>query len=889
MRIFLIKFLSDEVLSSAILRDHLDRCASVSADLQQKLRLLTSEWKVLKSREEIQAANPATENINDRNGGGEFGSDALPSVILSDGQEIGRLSSRSNCISSSAANFLQLEDGQHLNGSNNYNKQQSWSFGSLPDKACPSNSIQIIKAYDTIGQLSYQQPVKDHSPASQSLSFHTRLSKRGDNCQHDISLSTPQQNSNFNGEISWSNLNSQASNHGSCNGSVLSSSQVIPGRSSSDTIGSHVAECVPSMHVNFSQAHNCETSSLLKNEISCLQNSIATLESELFKVSVRKEFMGRDSAGRLYWVFGSLGTSAGGVVNGSLTAQQSKVKDLGGSTENNSRVRNSYLFAVESPSSSRGLSFSNMCAAEKNMESPVSSSWSYYQSDAEIEELVGWLTNNDARERELRESILHWHQNKLTDSNDAKNHFQDEIQQSPLNSSISGKSLDSNFLGTNAVTALEKKFGCFQVLANNIPEQQGYKAEETCQDRMYRCECLEPLWPSKHHCFSCHRTFSTCEDLDEHSNGTCSPSLPVPECSQVNGDPSKHKRIRTETSFEKSSDLRIVKASKSENHKSRSCFSEKNDPACPFDFEEIRTKFVTQNLLKDVVKEVGLIGSNGTPSFVPKISPYLVDPALSLVPAMKNEDSSSNASKDLKNQQAKRKANITDALNTGHIANRLFKRPENGMDEDPSKVDRSNSKCMGGKDQLSSTKKMLRGGKFAIIRESSLRPLVGRVSAILMRLKINLLDMDAALPEEALRPSRANSEKRCIWRAFVKSAESIHEMSQATIVLEDMIKTAYLRNDWCYWSSPSASAKISTLSALALRICTLDAAIIYEKTVPCQDPSEICKSIRESLSISSLANLRPSSARLRKALNSDPADCSKLKSRSSKRRKDSGG
>lgn len=114
-------------------------------------------------------------------------------------------------------------------------------------------------------------------------------------------------------------------------------------------------------------------------------------------------------------------------------------------------------------------------------------------------------------------------------------------------------------------------------------------------------------------------------------------------------------------------------------------------------------------------------------------------------------------------------------------------------------------------------------------------------------------------------------------------------MSQATIVLEDMIKTAYLRNDWCYWSSPSAAAKISTLSALALRICTLDAAIIYEKTVPSQDPSEICKSSRESPSNSSLANLRPSSARLRKALNSDPADCSKLKSRSSKRRKDSGG
>lgn len=113
-------------------------------------------------------------------------------------------------------------------------------------------------------------------------------------------------------------------------------------------------------------------------------------------------------------------------------------------------------------------------------------------------------------------------------------------------------------------------------------------------------------------------------------------------------------------------------------------------------------------------------------------------------------------------------------------------------------------------------------------------------------------------------------------------------MSQATIVLEDMIKAVYLRNDWWYWSSPTAAVKISTLSALALRICTLDAAILYEKTVPVEeDPSEICKAGGESPT-SSLANVTRSSPRLHKALNSDPVDCSKLKSRSSKRRRDLG-
>lgn len=63
------------------------------------------------------------------------------------------------------------------------------------------------------------------------------------------------------------------------------------------------------------------------------------------------------------------------------------------------------------------------------------------------------------------------------------------------------------------------------------------------------------------------------------------------------------------------------------------------------------------------------------------------------------------------------------------------------------------------------------------IPESSLRRLVGRVTHILRQLKINLLDMDAALPDEALRPSMAHLEKRSAWRAFVKSAGSIYEVS----------------------------------------------------------------------------------------------------------------
>ena len=56
--------------------------------------------------------------------------------------------------------------------------------------------------------------------------------------------------------------------------------------------------------------------------------------------------------------------------------------------------------------------------------------------------------------------------------------------------------------------------------------------------------------------------------------------------------------------------------------------------------------------------------------------------------------------------------------------------------------------------------------------------------------------MNVVLPEDVLRLSRADLEEGLVWRAFVKSAETIFEMVQATIVLEDKIKTEYLMNGW---------------------------------------------------------------------------------------------
>ncbi|RZC49730.1 hypothetical protein C5167_018160 [Papaver somniferum] len=133
---------------------------------------------------------------------------------------------------------------------------------------------------------------------------------------------------------------------------------------------------------------------------------------------------------------------------------------------------------------------------------------------------------------------------------------------------------------------------------------------------------------------------------------------------------------------------------------------------------------------KELVKGIGLIGSDGIPSLVPSTSLYLHDPTLIL-----------------------------------NIVQR--KEAEKG----------TRCNIMEEKDPESSKKKTpAPKGPSCAVPERSLRHVVGKVAPILRQLKSNLLYMDAALPEEALRPLKSDSLKGSVWRAFTKSAESVIEL-----------------------------------------------------------------------------------------------------------------
>lgn len=78
----------------------------------------------------------------------------------------------------------------------------------------------------------------------------------------------------------------------------------------------------------------------------------------------------------------------------------------------------------------------------------------------------------------------------------------------------------------------------------------------------------------------------------------------------------------------------------------------------------------------------------------------------------------------------------------------------------------------------------------------------------------------------------------------------IHQMVQALIVFEEMLKSDYLSNAWGYWSSISGAAKICTISSLALRIYSLDAAIKYEEEVAAIEKTKVGRKVSKKASSS---------------------------------------
>lgn len=715
-------------------------------------------------REDVLAAKVGKENTGILNGFGKSATEEVALVRTNCGKLMGQLLSRSSCISPFSSNIIPLEDGLGWPMQNNSSKQSFDKNGLISENplSCilPSSARDVYSRQNMLPLYVHQQ-VKEKSS--------------GENVRRG----------NFEGRKDLE--------HGSIDGAMLPYCERLKGHISSDTINTCVAEHVhavcmnsgnmfPGYHgmirpdVNESQANNLEAS-FLENEIAVLQDSIACLGSQLQRVSLRKDFLGRDSAGRLYWGFSWPGTSPWVVVDGTMLVQQKKIEEQGTPLPYGSTLRYP-SFGTGTVLSSERVNISSPYVCEHNDGTSISFSWVSFQSDAEIKELIGWLRDSYPQERDLLSAILQWRKIGFKETTTAINCVPDKGQQIMLGPV---DSVDSNCLVIKALIILEKRFGACLKSESAILMKRSSKAEVSFTERMYRCDCLELIWPSRCHCYSCHHSFSTSEELKGHENGMCFSSVPTSVNNKVNDNALKRNRMmRTETSRgEFSNEIgtsRVAGSVVSEIGFGLNEFPK--ELACPFDIEEISTKFITKDSTKELVQGIGLIGSNGTPSFVPSMSPYLEDPTLKLEPSSNNEGKQGGGSKTLANQlqqsvEKKMKNSVRQGKFSIHSTRRFSR---NGIYVEALNLEGS----MNERDQSSFLKCKTSGlmvGNCSIIHESSLRHIMGREVQLLRLLKMNLLDMDAALPQEALKPSRAGLDKRCVWRAFVKSAKSIMEVS----------------------------------------------------------------------------------------------------------------
>lgn len=454
------------------------------------------------------------------------------------------------------------------------------------------------------------------------------------------------------------------------------------------------------------------------DELSAVEEAISSVESEHEKMSIRKDFLGRDSAGRVYWGFGRPGTCSL-LVDGSL----------------------------EIPSED----YMNMCYTHAGR--APTSGWISFQSDGEISEIVEWLRGGEARDVELRESILQWQKSKAKEENISRNGKGPESSKLPASS-------DCRF--TKAATVLEKRYG--PSLGLNLGDRskgQTQNGKFPLEGAMYRCDCLELIWPSKHHCFLCHKTHPSSEELDKHYDRNC--------INRAEEEARKGKKIAPEPQTKKRpEEKRVGKGSKGKNTIS-AAKSKTQDSDCPHDFKEISSKFVTQNSLRELVRGIGLIGSSGIPSFIPGPLSYFDDTALRLAP-INEEFKSGNESKDSGDMPHQSREGTSNS-------NNFPWRFGNDRGESTSKVNIPYHNDYRSDFPIRRHRGSAGGDSRCVIPESSLRRLVSRESAILRQLKMNLLDMEAALPDEAVRPSMAQPERRSAWSSFVKSAGSIYEVS----------------------------------------------------------------------------------------------------------------
>lgn len=752
-RTILLKFLCDEFLNTSLIRQHLEQCAESSVESHQKLRALSAEWKSLKIKEEILSSKAAKIDTCSVSTTGEG--------VLKEGLP-GSLPNPVQCLvqphsaSGSPNNFGVFADSLHLD---EMNKEKN-RFNNVDKSVSTTNSETDSQSRNPInleGQLKNAFIVVDDSQ------LPTNMTSCVDSQCSDNPFSVA---NNLHQEIdsSGGTVHKQGKRQ-KCEGRDTSLDQQEEG----------VPSDVTKSAVNESEQYHLELNAI-RHDVSQLQESITSVGSQLLKLSIRREFLGIDSLGRFYWAsVAPGGTTCILADSTALMLHGEKMNSVNDPVDRISAMKNCALSGKDTYQT-LGLmkDLSPIMSLPSNTAS-CNSPWVAYQTDAEIEELLCWLNDVDPRERELKDSIMVWQKSRFQELIHMQNEDQVEPQ-GPFLLPGDQEKIVSDSLVTKATSMLEKKHGPFLESGTlEVLKKRGKKVRTSNDEKLYRCQCLEPIWPSRKHCMSCHKTLLNDVEVEGHNDGKCSAALPT---SEKNKDISGSSKGRGNMKFENT--LEKVRSNAETNGSSelssRLIKFSNQDSNCPYNFEDVCSKFVTEDSNKELVKEIGLIGSNGIPSFVPSVSPCVSEYTIMLMSNKKDECvAGSKASEEQISKGNEGSSTCHD--HTSGIPVQTSNVYENNKAGKSSRSTLGSTGQRGGKPLLSIPASQIGTDSCCVVPQSSLRPLVGKVSHILRLLKIGLLDMDAALPEVALRLSKAQLERRQAWRSFVKSARTIYEVS----------------------------------------------------------------------------------------------------------------
>ena len=682
-RIQLLKFLCDELLSSSLVHQHLEQCAEAIIEMQQKLRSLTSEWKNTKIRQEFLRAKLAK---------------VEPSILKEMGEP-----QNSSSFADHIGCSQQPQDGVVDRVTHDDDTSRAQFLNNNHGKAQLETDAQTGVSLVTSSETNISTREKATSPGRHELPIEVTDNM---SCEKEDITETLRTSAGRNDETQC----------------------LKP-----DAVELQTANDASSVASQELQACQRDLNAA-SNEIENLQQSIRSIEAQLLRQSIRRDFLGSDAIGRLYWGCSFPEEHPRILVDGCMSLQKPVQVDQTGS-----KVSSPFLRDIDHG---------------RLMVSP----WTCYQTEAEIRELVLWLHDDDLKERDLRESILCWKRLRFGNQHT-------EIKQAQNSSS---PKLAGNLV-TKAAMSMEKRYGPCIKLETETIKKRGKKTKVSEQEKLCRCECLESILPSMIHCLICHKTFASDDEFEEHAESKCIPySLATEEGKEIYDSSKAKESLKPDhLSLKSNAGKEVAETSNVSELDCGLIRYQGEESISPYHFEEICSKFVTKDSNRDLVKEIGLIGSNGIPTFLPLPSTHLNDSMLISATSSKLDGGDSGGQVIFTGSEANgedlnsESSMCVDRFVTNGIGGPLNK--PSGVDFGAS--EQKNEKASGSR---------LKG--YCVVPQASLKRITGKALPVFRFLKTILLDMDVALPEEAVRPSKSHPDRRRAWRAFVKSAQSIFEV-----------------------------------------------------------------------------------------------------------------